>query len=563
MATKITNCHTHIFTGDQVPPLLGKTLIPWPFYHLANIKLMIAIVRSTKNGWMRAVYFTIKTPVDRFLFWYQGITEHVLITKIIAWIFKFIITSVNTLFMLSFLRRFFVDEKGIIRKVIDFVFSNPVCVSINTIHWMLKVGFIIISIIFIKWVRNIARLMLFAALKFLKEIMGSGNVQLLKRYYNIALLCRYKNQKDIFEVLRNSYPINTNFVVLPMDLDYIKAGKAKQGYLQQLAELIKLKQNPSHDLVLKPFVFADPRRIAEQPVYYDTIIDCLENKGFSGIKIYPALGYYPFDKHLLELFLYACQKQIPILTHCIRGIIFYRGLKKKEWDEHPVFTENDFGVIKKLRLKEFNNIDFINNFTHPLNYLCLLDPKFLKIVLFNLETSSAGDTALAQKLYSLYGYTKNTTPENSELKNDLRNLKLCFGHFGGEDEWAKYIERDRNDFDNSFVKSPLFSQDFKNPIYRQWNEETWYSIIRSIIMNPEYQNVYADISFIIYDEKIISLLKSSLAVPHLRDRILYGTDFYVVRQKGTDKKFWTDIQAHLSPNEIKLIAQDNPATFIK
>jgi len=81
-------------------------------------------------------------------------------------------------------------------------------------------------------------------------------------------------------------------------------------------------------------------------------------------------------------------------------------------------------------------------------------------------------------------------------------------------------------------------------------------------MNPEYTNVYADISFIIYDEKIISLLKSSLAVPHLKDRILYGTDFYVVRQKGTDKKFWTDIQAHLSTEEIKLIAVDNPATFI-
>lgn len=81
-------------------------------------------------------------------------------------------------------------------------------------------------------------------------------------------------------------------------------------------------------------------------------------------------------------------------------------------------------------------------------------------------------------------------------------------------------------------------------------------------MNKEYPNVYADISFIIYDPNIISLLKSSLAVPHLQDRILYGTDFYVVRQKGNDKKFWLDIQAHLTPAEMKLIAVDNPAEFI-
>ena len=97
--------------------------------------------------------------------------------------------------------------------------------------------------------------------------------------------------------------------------------------------------------------------------------------------------------------------------------------------------------------------------------------------------------------------------------------------FQGEDELAKYIERDHNDFDNSFLKSPLKAQHFKNPIYRQWNEETWYSIIRSIIINPTYQNVYADISFIIYDEKIISLLKSTLTVPHLKCHILYYADF--------------------------------------
>lgn len=97
--------------------------------------------------------------------------------------------------------------------------------------------------------------------------------------------------------------------------------------------------------------------------------------------------------------------------------------------------------------------------------------------------------------------------------------------FQDEDELAKYIERDRNDFDNSFLKSTLIAQHFKNPIYRRWNEETWYSIIRSIIINPKYQNVYADISFIIYDEKIISLLKSSLTVPHLKCRIFYDTDF--------------------------------------
>lgn len=560
---KITNCHTHIFTADQVPPLLGKTLIPWPLFYLANINWLIALVRSVNSGKIRAIFYQIKVPVDRIVFWYQGQTEHWLLTKVAAWIFKLTVTVLCGLFMLSFLRRFFEDQKGLIRRGIDFVFSHPFLVQVNSIHWGWKLVILVLSIIFFKWVRNLAMMMLFAAMTFLKGVLGSANVQLLKRYYNIAILCRYKRQRDILGVLQSSYPEGTKFVILPMDLDYARAGLPKQHYPQQLAELIKLKNESIQGEFIKPFVFADPRRIEADPSYYQTIVDCLEKKNFSGIKIYPALGYYPFDKNLLELFLYACEKEVPIMTHCIRGVIFYRGMKKKAWDRHPVFEENDMGTTKKLRLKQFDNVDYINNFTHPLNYLCLLDPVFLKVVLFDLPAVTEKDKALTEKLYELYGFTKGEDATSSTLQKDLKKLKICFGHFGGEDEWARYITRDRDDFDNDYITHPSFYHWYKNPIYRNWKEETWYSHIRSIMMNPAYPNVYADISFILYDEAILSLLKATLQVDGLKDRILYGTDFYVVRQKGTDKKLWTDIQAHLSIEELKLIAQANPDNYLR
>lgn len=191
--------------------------------------------------------------------------------------------------------------------------------------------------IFFKSVRNLAKTLLFAALSFLKQMMGSASIQLLKRYYNIAVLCEYKLQEDIYKVLVNSYPDKTRFVVLPMDLDYIGAGKPKQPYMLQLDQLIALQANPTLAPCLEPFVFADPRRFSEDSTYYNKVINCLEN-GFAGIKIYPALGYYPFDENLLKLYFYACSKGIPITTHCIRGVIFYRGFKKQEWDYHPIFT---------------------------------------------------------------------------------------------------------------------------------------------------------------------------------------------------------------------------------
>ena len=475
-----------------------------------------------------------------------------------AGLIRFITVLACLLITLSFLRRFFTN--AYIIKALNYTVSNQYVQHLISLSWWWKAIILLAGIVLIKTVRTIVKLLLFAAFGFLKIVMGTANIQLLKRYYNIALLSKDRSQRFIFSVLRKSYPAQSSFIVLPMDMDYIKAGKPRFNYLQQLQGLIALKQHPEHGPVLKPFVFADPRRMEEQPGYYDTMIDCLENRGFSGIKIYPALGYYPFDKNLLELFLYASQKGVPVLTHCIRGVIFYRGIKKKEWDHHPVFTETWKGEVKPMRLKQFKNIDFTVNFTHPLNYLCLLDPSFLKMVLFDLKE---GD-ALTNKLYGLYGFTKGENAAASILIKDLRGLKLCFGHFGGEDEWEKYIEADRNNYDNKFIQSPLYYQAFENPtLAAAWKQETWYSIIRSIIMNPEYPNVYADISFILYDEKIISLLKSSLQVPHLKDRILYGTDFYVVRQKGTDKKFWTDILARLTAEEINQIARLNPAGFVK
>lgn len=131
----ITNCHTHIFTADHVPPLLGRTLIPWPLYYFLNINWLIAIVRSIKGrrGVLRSIYFSVKGPVDQFSFWWQRHTEHSFFKKILSWLFQFIVAFLSTLFMLSFLRRFFTDQQGIIRQLLDFVFSNNFLVKINSI----------------------------------------------------------------------------------------------------------------------------------------------------------------------------------------------------------------------------------------------------------------------------------------------------------------------------------------------------------------------------------------------------------------------------------------------
>ncbi len=100
-----------------------------------------------------------------------------------------------------------------------------------------------------------------------------------------------------------------------MDMDYMDAGKPIANYRAQLDDLLKVTKNNKTNLF--PFIFADPRRIAATcdlngvDCYEYYMLRNLSRKTFYGIKMYPALGYYPFDKNLIETYKFAQDHQIP------------------------------------------------------------------------------------------------------------------------------------------------------------------------------------------------------------------------------------------------------------
>jgi predicted TIM-barrel fold metal-dependent hydrolase len=389
-----------------------------------------------------------------------------------------------------------------------------------------------------------------------------------------------------------------------MDMEYMNAGPITTRYRDQMQELVKVKAMPSNEGLVYPFVFADPRRmvnVQEEKSYREgdkpyfewsaqngkvILGDCfirefIEQHRFSGIKIYPALGYYPFDEKLLPLWKYCADNNIPVLTHCIRGTIFYRGVKKQDWNEHPVFEqamekieadkdnenlkndeELDLQQKKPTRyiplvLPQSKNVDFSYNFTHPLNYLCLLaEPLLRKVV------AKATDKRIAE----LFGYTDPTVA----LERNLENLKICFGHFGGEDEWKRYFEKDRYNYSSQLTKNPARGIDFLKTVDNKpspgkleqlWKYTDWYSIICSMML--QYPNVYADISYILHgDAEILPLLKSTLHNEGLKQKVLYGTDFFVVRNHKSDKNMYADMSAGLDEEQFDQIARINPVKYL-
>lgn len=581
------NCHTHIFTGDHVPPFLAKSYLPFPFYILLPVNVIVAIFRfCNKVATVKYLPITkrllrVRTVIAQILIW-LGLVS----TAAGFWLTLLAITYTNHI-IAHFSPKLALSW---ITKLQEWMERWHLYFRLSRLSWEVLV--VLLSCLVFPSVRNMLLSVARLSWKFIASLPGKSALDLAKRYLAIGKYAFHTTQGGTFRQLRRQYPDNSRLVVLPMDMEYMSAGQPRKRYRDQMQELADLKASKSCKDCLLPFIFVDARRCVslaeekssqqEDKIFFDyvwendTIVlkDCfikdfIEVHGFIGFKIYPALGYYPFDPRLLPLWKYAAEKEIPILTHCIRGTIFYRGNKEWDWNRHPVFMQSMERIdedtepinLAPLDLPQMKNVDFSYNFTHPMNYLCLLEePLLRKVIAKELEKQTDSD------LKNIFGYTD----QHTVLARDLRTLKICLAHFGGDDEWAKYYEKDRYYFSNELMQDPDKGLNFfcnkkgepkKGKIEQIWKSADWYSIICSMML--QYDNVYADISYILHDTAAIQpLLKQTLENVKLRKKVLYGTDFFVVRNHKTDKNMLTEYEEGLSQADFTVIAKINPRKFL-
>lgn len=586
---RIINCHTHIFTGDYVPPYLAKTMAG-PLYFLFPITLFIRFFR----WWFKSKYSPYRW---RFQTWYKKLARGLYRAKIALtryWILRIAKFVIGVIILASMFYEVYtwklrdmLVENGIGTGALD-KFHNWLGekgIVIITDSFWLKAFLLVLLLLFFTSGKNLLLFVLRQTSRFFKMLPGKQTTEMIKRYVNIVRYARYLRQSDIFTKLTAQYPIGTGMIVLPMDMEFMAAGKPLKPYRDQMEELAKLKKSRGEQIY--PFIFIDPRRthVGDQLFFdYDVVggkvilKDCfvkeyIEDKKFSGFKIYPALGYYPFDENLLALWKYAADNGIPLMTHCIRGVIYYRGSKKNDWDEHPVFKqamgknnespdadedEPTGDKYQPMLLPQMRMVDLQEVFTHPLNYLCLLDPELLAVVIGRTNN---------EKVKQLFGYNA----EEGTITGHLKDLKICFGHFGGDDEWVKYFENDRDNYGSQLARFPDKGINFlRNENTGElkpgkpeqiWKYADWYSIICSLML--QYDHIYADISYILHSEMgILPLLKQTMKHAKLRTRVLYGSDFYVVRNHKSDKNMLTNMTGGLTVEEFEQMAVENPVRYL-
>jgi len=576
MSTKppFINCHTHIFTGDHVPPYLAKTFLPAPLYHLLPLSLIVKLFRFWYNNPYTWQFKPWYKNIQKSIYKIKMLGSRTGFSRVISFIIGLMI-SFHALYILYDWLYCITKPTTIFGKTAsqfrEWLTNHSLLFIPKTFSG--KIILLLLLLVFFKSGRNIIFLILKKIWSFLGVLPGPKSKELIGRYLNIGRFAFYKQQARILGKLKSQYPEGTGIIILPMDMEYMGAGKLKNGfqYVNQMEALKDIKNRTENKDNIFPFVFADPRRMVQEGTSHFNytfsngkvtlgecfIKDYIEDNKFNGFKIYPALGYYPFDETLLPLWKYAADNALPITTHCIRGTIYYRGNKKKEWDAHPVFQQSKGDDrYEPLSLLEIKNSDFINNFTHPLNYLCLLEEKLLRKLVQQAKNESTKQ---------LFGYTN----PNTELKYNLSHLKLCFAHFGGDDEWNRFMEKDRDNYASQLIQNPLTGITFfkdKNgnlshgKLEQIWKYADWYSIICSLML--QYENTYADLSYIIHNPDIQPLLKQTLINGGLKQRVLFGTDFYVVRNHKSEKSMLADMAIHLTEEDFDQIARINPRNFL-
>lgn len=371
-------------------------------------------------------------------------------------------------------------------------------------------------------IRNLVRLIASAPVRVLVGIFSQDAKKQLKRLHGLIKYGLKESQFQIFDTMRTFYPEDFRLVMLSMDMEYMMTGLSEKGdpqkdFLTQVTELKHYKQLPEYKDKIFPFIFADPRRDNITGLVKEYLMDT--DAPFQGIKLYPALGYYPFDYKLKEIYEFALLHNVPIITHCIQGDVYCRKIDGFS-DTHPIagYPTRPTSAYKKPS-------NFQMNFTHPLNYECLLNPEH------------------ASKIFG--------------EGIDFRKLKICLAHAGGGEEWGLHRKQVKSGKEK--VASDTLS------LGQKWLGNTdernnWLEIIKALM--DKYDNLYIDISFTLHSKDIYDTLKELLNHDRYQNRILFGTDYYVVATESEEPDLLKLLYRELDSAHLRKICYENPIRFL-
>lgn len=226
--------------------------------------------------------------------------------------------------------------------------------------------------------------------KLLETFGGNGG----KRYASFLRIGKSKSQLEVFRQLRDQYKDRTfKFIGLTMFMEECGAGGSASGYEGQLEEVIAIKRQFPDNLYI--FLGVDPRWKQSGQELHDTVVSYFEKKieladnktiyPFIGLKLYPCMGFYPFDERLKETLTWAAENEVPVLSHCNylggiynndRGYIDTTISTKDPYNNNQIYPPNPITYQDKKSLWDWlkgrqesgNNLNLCSYYMEPNAY---------------------------------------------------------------------------------------------------------------------------------------------------------------------------------------------------
>lgn len=359
------------------------------------------------------------------------------------------------------------------------------------------------------------------------------------KYIAFLEVATQRKQLDVFELefeVARQYDSQVRVVGLTMNMDFMdnRPSRHQITFESQLEAVKDIKRYYPNNFF--PFLGIDPRHKSGADLvnwsrsYFET---GLWTNGkvfpyFSGIKLYPALGFFAFDPRLDDLYAYAEVNQLPVITHVTRVGSQYIGTRISE-----------LIPMKPAMLLPGNPSE---------NVLTAQENIYNRIRIYAeqkwLEDSKIGNN---DKACDLFSHPENYIP----ILEKYPKLKICLAHMGGSNE---IVDNSKDDPDLQQI--------------RRFDSQLWCDRIRDMMVR--YPNVYTDISYTLSDLDNEQVLKAILKFMNTVDdrgeilakRVLFGTDFFMTEQEKRESDLYKLAMKELAAFN-DLITRQNPAEFLR
>ncbi len=315
----------------------------------------------------------------------------------------------------------------------------------------------------------------------------------------------YLKEKELFrkntEEFKQETDIEISLETRSDERGIFKKHTAKDGWEEQLRQIIELKNNPKYSDKIYPFLAIDPRRpgIAD---YAKTNVG--KGKPFAGIKLYTPNGYSPTDPLLFG----SNGNKDGLYAFCEENGI-------------PVTAHNSDGGFATLSKSVFvSGLIHVNGQLHNLNNERLIFTKKI------LDKDAVYERAV----------TLNHPMIWRKVAEKYPNLLLNLAHFGGGKQLNAAVENPDDDM-------------------------LWSNGIIALLEDDRY-NVYTDLSCF-SDFNVLTNLILSKAYPKIKHRILYGSDYTLLLFFENDFDNNVKQFRQLFGTDFDIIARDNPLKFLK